>query len=98
MDADERSQAAAHWRELALDVLTAARAAIPEDAQAAAGGDGGPGRAVIVFEDAGGDDVSIHAAFHPELEELGNDQVAGTAAQITAMSLLQQIADADEAG
>jgi hypothetical protein len=93
MDDDERADAVAHWRELAVDVLVAARAAVT-GGEAPAGPEGEqPGRAVIVFEDAGEEDVSVHAAFHPELQELGGDQVAGTPAQITAMALLQQLAD-----
>lgn len=98
MDDEERMQALQHWRELAIDVLTAARAVLggehgpigemPADAQ-------GPGRAVIVFEDAGEEDVAVHVAFHPELEDLGNDQVAGTPAQLTAMALLQTLAEGE---
>jgi hypothetical protein len=93
MDDAERADAVAHWRELAIDVLVAARAAVTgEDAPVGPEGRQ-PGRAVIVFEDAGDEDVAVHAAFHPDLEEVGNDQVAGTPAQITAMALLQQLAD-----
>jgi hypothetical protein len=94
MDDAERADAVAHWRALAVDVLVAARAAVTGDEEAPVGPEGRqPGRAVIVFEDAGEEDVAVHAAFHPELEELGGDQVAGTPAQITAMAMLQQLAD-----
>jgi hypothetical protein len=100
MDAAERDQAAAHWRELAVDVLTAARSAMPSEGEDAEhlppAGDGTPGRAVLVFEDAGGENVAIHAAFHPQLEDLGDGQLAGTAAQITAMSLLQQLSEQEQ--
>lgn len=89
MTAAERVDAVAHWRDLALAVLTAATAAIgsePVDPRS-----DGPGRAVIVFEDAGGDDVNIHASFYPELEDLGGGEVAVTPAQATALGLLQEI-------
>ncbi len=49
----------------------------------------GPGRAVVVFEDAGGDQVAVHASFFPQLEDLGNGEVAGTPAQATALEFLQ---------
>ena len=91
MDAEERQEAIAQWRELSLTVLSAARATIdgPDAAPAADGAV--PGRAIIVLEDAGGDDVSVHAAFHPELQELGDGQVAGSPSQITALSLLEAL-------
>lgn len=92
MDDDERAGAAAHWRELAVAVLTAAAAG----ADAASAGDDGPGRAVLVFEDAGGDDVAIQVSFHPELEELGGGEVAATPAQAAALELLQELAGDDE--
>jgi hypothetical protein len=108
MAPEERADALRHWRALAVDVLTAARATL------AAAGDGpvgeppageaapphAPGRAVIVLEDVGERDVAVHAAFHPELEELGDDEVAGTPAQLTALALLDELAggDPDAAG
>jgi hypothetical protein len=85
----ERVDAVAHWRDLALAVLTAATAAIgsePIDAESE-----GLGRAVLVFEDAGGEDVNIHASFYPELEDLGDGEVAVTPAQAAALGLLQEI-------
>ncbi|HYF25734.1 MAG TPA: hypothetical protein VD931_08365 [Baekduia sp.] len=100
MTPEERADAEGHWRELALDVLTAARATIVDggaDAEDAA--DQGPvqrGRAVIVLEDAGEEDVAVHATFHPELEEIGQDELAGTPAQIAAMGMLQQLLEGDE--
>ncbi len=92
MDDAERDQAVSTWRELATDVLVAVRSTTPSaDAEAEVGG-----RAVLVFEDAGEEDVAVHAAFHPELEEVGPEEVAGTPAQLVALSLLEQLhGDAD---
>jgi len=91
----ERADALLHWRDLALAVLTAATGAIGTISETAAAD--GPGRAVIVFEDAGGDDVNIHASFYPELEDLGDGQVAVTPAQAAALELLEEISgDPDE--
>lgn len=101
MDAEERAQAAAHWRELAIDVLTAARATVqldpPEEGRAPAA-EGRPGRAVIVLEDAGTEEVAVHASFHPELEEINPGELQGTRAQIAAMALLQDLMEGDEGG
>lgn len=96
MDPQEQAEAAATWRQLALDVLTAVRAVVVEadDPVPAAQGEG-PGRAVIVLQDTGQDEVGIHVAFHPDLDDLGGDQVAGTPAQITAISLLEQLGGED---
>lgn len=88
MTAAERVDAVAHWRDLALAVLTAAAAAIGSEPAADSEG---LGRAVLVFEDAGGDDVNIHASFYPELEDLGDGEVAVTPAQAAALGLLQEI-------
>ena len=89
MTAAERADAAQHWRELALAVLTAATAAtgLPEAADAAAAGPDA-GRAVFVLEDVGGDGVAVHASFHPELHDLGDGEVGGTPAQIAALEML----------
>ena len=67
MSEAEQADAVGHWRELAMTVLTAARTASgPEP------GDGeGGGRAAIVLEDAGGDEITVHASFYPQLEDLG---------------------------
>ena len=91
----ERAQAVAHWRELAVSVLTAASAALEVDAPDGPGDLEGPGRAVVVFEDAGGDQVAVHASFFPQLEDLGNGEVAGTPAQATALEFLQGMAEED---
>jgi hypothetical protein len=99
MDDEERVQALRHWQELATDVLTAARASLtggetpkgpPVEAL--------PGRAVIVLQDAGGDDVTVHATFHPELQDLGNGEIGGTPAQITAVMLLETLGGEGEDG
>jgi hypothetical protein len=90
MAADEQVEAANHWRELAVEVLSAAREALK-------GADGDPdaeatGRAVIVLEDTGGEEVNVHVTFSPQLEELTDGSIAGTPAQLAAMSLLESIA------
>ena len=95
MSPPEQEQALAHGRTLAMDVLVAARAATATDAVPPV--EGGPGRAVIVLEDSGEEDVSVHVTFHPELEEVGDDQIAGTPAQITAVAMIEQLSvDAGE--
>ncbi len=98
MAPEERADALRHWRALAVDVLTAVRATLAADGAAAAGGEAvaTPGRAVIVLEDVGEQDVAVHAAFHPELEELGDDEVAGTPAQLTALALLDELAGGEQ--
>jgi hypothetical protein len=83
--------AVGHWRELAMTVLTAARtAAGPEPDE----GDGG--RAAIVLEDAGGDEITVHASFYPQLEDLGGGEVAATPAQAAALELLDQLAGEEQ--
>jgi hypothetical protein len=98
MAPEERADALRHWRALAVDVLTAVRATLAADGAAAAEGEAvaTPGRAVIVLEDVGEQDVAVHAAFHPELEELGDDEVAGTPAQLTALALLDELAGGEQ--
>jgi len=58
----------------------------------------GAGRAVIVLEDSGGDEVSVHVTFAPQLEELQDGSIAGTPAQLAAMSLLEAITAEDAGG
>ena len=94
MSEAERAEAVDTWRDLAVAVLTAASAAIGSEAAPAEGE--GPGRAVIVFEDAGGDEVAIHASFFPQLEDLGGGEVAVTPAQATALEVLNGMAGAPE--
>lgn len=94
----ERGDALGHWQELVIDVLTAARAALEDPEQTPAGVtvDGElPGRVVIVLQDAGGEDVTVHATFHPELDDLGDGEVGGTPAQITGVMLLQSLGNAE---
>ena len=76
-------------------MLTAARtAAGPGPADGEVGG-----RAAIVLEDAGGDEITVHASFYPQLEDLGGGEVAATPAQATALELLDQLAgDGDGEG
>ena len=52
-------------------------------ARADANGD----RAVIVLEDAGPEEIAIHASFFPQLEDLGGGEVGATPAQAAALEL-----------
>ncbi len=94
MSAAERDDAVLHWRELAVTVLTAASATAAT--QATAGDEPGPGRAVIVLEDIDDEGVAVQAAFHPELEDLGGGEIAGTPAQIAALELLEALGGAEQ--
>jgi hypothetical protein len=91
MTDEERADAMSHWRDLAMTVLAAARSATGDGS-----GDGGHGRATIVLEDAGGDEVTVHATFWPEVQDLGGGEVAATPAQAAALELLSQLAPDDE--
>ena len=87
----ERQDALSHWHDIAVAVLTAAGAAV-------GGGEGvaaSQGRAVIVLEDAGGDEVAVHASFFPQLEDLGGE-VLVTPAQAAALELLEAMTGGDE--
>jgi hypothetical protein len=90
----ERDDAIAHWRQIAVAVLTAAGAALQEESPL--NGDEGPGRAVIVLEDSGPEEIAIHASFFPQLEDLGGGQVGATPAQAAALELLEQISEDDD--
>jgi len=94
MTDQERNDALAHWHDLAVVVLTAAGAAL-------GGSDSGEprehGRAVIVLEDAGDDEVAVHASFFPQLEDLGGE-VLVTPAQAAALELLEAMTGSDEEG
>jgi len=94
MNDAERQEAMAHWRELALAVLTAAGAALGDEDQMNGGGDV-PGRAVIVLEDFGPEEIAVHATFFPQLQDLGGGEVGATPAQAAALELLEQISDDD---
>jgi hypothetical protein len=89
----ERDDAMAHWRELALTVLTAAGAALDDEEEEPAGAEGG--RAVIVLEDAGPEEIAVHASFFPQLEDLGDGDVGATPAQAAALELLDGLSEDD---
>ncbi len=75
---------------LAEQMLKAARA-IQEEHLA-----GGHGRATITLTDAA-DGVDVSLEFNPDLEDAGDDEVAGTPAQIMALELAHSLLDhADE--
>ena len=94
MSEAEQADAIDHWRQLAVAVLTAAGAALQVAPER--NGDESPGRAVIVLEDAGPEEIAIHASFFPQLEDLGGGQVGATPAQAAALELLEQISDDDD--
>ena len=85
----ERADALEHWRELAITVLTAARSAA--GTTDAADPTQPHGRATIVLEDAGGQEVTVHATFWPEMQDLGDGEIAATPAQVAALELLEQL-------
>ena len=89
MSPAEREDALEHWREIAVAVLTAARAALEDGREQPVET---PGRAVIVLEDAGPDEVTVHASFYPQLEDLGDGEVAATPAQVAALEILDGMA------
>jgi hypothetical protein len=89
----ERAEALAHWHDLAVAVLTAAGAALG-GGETAANGDSA-GRAVIVLEDAGEDEVAVHASFFPQLEDVGGE-VLVTPAQAAALELLEAMTGGEE--
>jgi hypothetical protein len=91
MTEEERADALSHWHDLAVAVLTAAGAAL--------GGQGddatdAQGRAVIVLEDAGEDEVAVHASFFPQLEDV-DGEVLVTPAQAAALELLEAMTGPD---
>jgi len=89
MQPEEQADALEHWRQLAITVLTAARSASGDEGSI----DGSPhGRATIVLEDSGGEEVTVHATFWPEMQDLGGGEVSATPAQIAALELLDQLA------
>ena len=92
MQPEEQADALEHWRELAITVLTAARSATGADVV-----DGHMhGRATIVLEDSGSEEVTVHATFWPEMQDLGGGEVSATPAQIAALELLDQLAGDDD--
>jgi hypothetical protein len=93
MQPDEQADALEHWRQLAITVLTAARSATGDEGSI----DGSPhGRATIVLEDSGGEEVTVHATFWPEMQDLGGGEIAATPAQVAALELLEQLTGEDE--
>jgi hypothetical protein len=93
MTEEERRDAVGHWHDLAVTVLTAAGAAL-DGPEAVNGAQGGPGRAVLVFEDAGEDEIAVHATLYPQPEQRGEEMIV-TPAQAAALELLQGMADED---
>jgi hypothetical protein len=91
----EREDALAHWHDLAVAVLTAAGAALGNGGGEAADADA-QGRAVIVLEDAGDDEVAVHASFFPQLEDRGGGEVLVTPAQAAALELLEAMTGPDD--
>jgi hypothetical protein len=89
----ERRDALSHWHDLAVTVLTAAGATLGSG-DAAQPGTGGPGRAVLVFEDSGQDEIAVHATLYPQPEQQGDEMIV-TPAQAAALELLQNMADED---
>jgi len=94
MSPAERQDAISHWRQLAVAVLTAAGAALGDEPADEPGEV--PGRAVIVLEDSGPEEIAIHATFFPQLQDLGGGEVGATPAQAAALELLEQISDDDD--
>jgi hypothetical protein len=89
MDEAEREQAVETWRGIAGDVLAAAHNALFS-------GEPQPNRAVLVFEDGGTEEIAVHASFTPQLQDMGEGQVAGSPAQITALTLLEGLQNQGE--
>jgi hypothetical protein len=93
----ERQDAVGHWHDLAVTVLTAAGAAVDAPGEAGGNAPGGPGRAVLVFEDSGEDEIAVHATLYPQPEQHGDEMIV-TPAQAAALELLQNMADEEGTG
>jgi hypothetical protein len=89
MSEAEKHDAVGHWHDLAVTVLTAAGAAVDAPSTTASSGQG---RAVLVFEDAGEDEIAVHATLYPQPEQHGDEMIV-TPAQAAALELLQSMAD-----
>lgn len=90
MNPAEQAEARDHWRRQVEQVLTAVHDVHAEPAP------DGAGRAVISFTDAGDDRIDVSVAFQPDLEDMGDGQVAGTPAQVLALSALEALGEDDE--
>ena len=90
MTPEEQETARGHWREQVEQVLHAVGATL---SGGALDEQDGAGSALLTFSDRGGDDVEVSASFHPELRDLGDGSVEGTAAQVLALTALQAIED-----
>jgi hypothetical protein len=91
MTEEEQRDALMHWRDLAVTVLTAAGAALEREEPEATPG----GRAVLVFEDSGQDEIAVHATLYPQPEQVGEEMMV-TPAQAAALEVLQGMADGDD--
>jgi hypothetical protein len=91
MTEEEQRDALMHWRDLAVTVLTAAGAALESEEPEATPG----GRAVLVFEDSGQDEIAVHATLYPQPEQVGEEMMV-TPAQAAALELLQGMADEND--
>ena len=91
MTPEEQADARDHWRRQVEEILTAVH-----DVHATAPPPGA-GRAVISFTDAGDDRIDVSVAFQPDLEDMGGGEVAGTPAQVLALSALEALGDDEEA-
>src|SRR6476661_3439716 len=92
MTDDEQAAARDHWRQQVEEVLDAVRAVHASPTAP------GAGRAVISFIDAGDDRIDVSVAFRPDLEDMGDGQIAGTPAQVLALSALEALGDDEEEG
>ena len=92
MTPDEQAEARDHWRRQVEQVLAAVRDVHASPAPP------GAGRAVISFTDAGDDRIDVSVAFQPDLEDMGDGQVAGTPAQVLALSALESLGEDEEDG
>ena len=86
MSPPEQEQARTHWREQVEQVLAAVREVYVEAPTE------DRGYAVITLSDAGEDRIDVGVVFQPDLQELGNDEVEGTPAQVLALAALEAIA------
>jgi hypothetical protein len=91
MTVEEQAEARDHWRRQVEQVLAAVRSVH------AGPGAPGVGRAVITFADAGEERVDVSVSFQPDLEELSDGQVAGTPAQVLALTALESLSDEEQA-